>query len=75
LAAKKANSILGCINSSIASSLRNVIIPLQSALVGPNLDYCIPFWAPWFRKDTGKLEQVQQRAAKMVRETIPVRSS
>lgn len=30
---------------------------------------------PQSRKDTDKLEQVQQRAAKLVRETCPVKSS
>lgn len=30
---------------------------------------------PQSRKDTDKLEQVQQRAAKLVRQTCPVRSS
>ncbi|KAK4819590.1 hypothetical protein QYF61_008267 [Mycteria americana] len=52
LAAQKANCILGCIKSSVASRSREVILPFYSAL---------------YRKDMDLLEQIQRRATKMIR--------
>jgi len=67
LAAQKANRILGCIKSSMASRSREGFLPLCSALVRPHLESCVQLWSPQRRKDMELMEQVQRRATKMMR--------
>jgi len=64
LTAQKASRILGCIKSSVASRLREVILPLYSALVRTHLESYIWLWSRQHRKD---LEQVQRRITKMIK--------
>ncbi|KFQ72463.1 hypothetical protein N335_08149, partial [Phaethon lepturus] len=67
LAAQKDNCFLGCIQSSVASKSREVIVPLYSELVRPHLESCIQLWSPLCRQDMDLLEWFQRRATKMTR--------
>jgi len=66
LASQKANSILGCTKTSMASRPREMIPPQYSALVRPHLESCIQLWSPQHKKDMELLEQVWRRATKMI---------
>ncbi|XP_059698166.1 triadin isoform X3 [Haemorhous mexicanus] len=65
LEVKKAVCILGCIKSSVASPSKEVILSLYSALVRPQLEYCVLDWEPEHKKDVGMLEQVQEGVIKL----------
>ena len=75
LTAQKANCILGSIKRRAASKLKEVILPLCSALLRPHLEYCIQMWSQ-YRRDMDLLEHIQKRATKMIQgmDHLPVRT-
>ena len=68
LAAQKAKHILGCIKRSVASRLREMILPFYSELVRSHLEYCVQMWSPQYRRDIVLLERIQSKATDMIHE-------
>jgi len=60
--AAHANRILGYIKRSVASRVKEVILPLCSALGRPHLEYCVRMGSPQYRRDMDRMGCVQRRA-------------
>ena len=65
-ASKAANKIVGQIRRNIINKTEEEMLILYETLVRPTLDYCIPVWRPYLRKDIKQLERIQKRFTKMI---------
>ena len=65
-AANKANQMLGQLKRSFTYRDPTIWTRLFKTFVRPKLEYCVPAWRPWLKKDFNKLERVQRRAVKMI---------
>ncbi|KAK4821935.1 hypothetical protein QYF61_004939 [Mycteria americana] len=70
LAAQKANRVLGCIHSGVASGAREGVLPLGSALVRPPLQCRVQRWGPQRSKDMDLPERVQRRPRRLGEEWL-----
>ncbi|MBN3271479.1 CAD10 protein, partial [Polyodon spathula] len=58
--------MLGYIVKSVEFKSREVMLKLYNALVSPNLENCVQFWSPHYKKDITALERVQRRATRII---------
>ena len=50
----------------MARRVKEMILPLYSALARPLLEYCIQMRSPQYRTDVNLLEHIQGRATEMI---------
>ena len=67
-AAKKANRTLGMIKRNFECMNKDMFEVLYSTLVRPHLEHAVAVWSPYQVGQKEKLERVQRRATKMVKE-------
>ena len=65
-AAAKANQVLGQIARGVCYRDKETMLKLYMTYVRPHLEYCQAAWSPWLVGDKKLLEQVQQRAVKLM---------
>ena len=65
-AAKKANQVLGQIRRSFTCFTKEIQLQLYKVFVRPHLEYAVPAWCPWQRKDIDLLEKIQHRATRRI---------
>lgn len=67
---KKANRILGMIRRTITSRSKKIILQMYKSLVRPHLDYCGVVWRPYLQKDIKRVENIQRRTTKLIKECV-----
>jgi len=67
-AANSANAIIGMIKRTVTCRRKDIMVRLYKALVRPKLEYCVQAWCPYLKKDINKLEKVQARATRLIKD-------
>ena len=62
----RANRMLGLIKISFDCMDREMFRNLYLVMIRPILEYCVQVWCPHKQKDIDLIEQVQERATRMV---------
>src|SRR6267154_1675724 len=65
---KTANRVLGMISRTFQNKSKEIIIRLHKSLVRPHFEYCVQVWHPHLIKDIQLIENVQDRATRMIPE-------
>ena len=65
-ATKAAKAVIAQIRNSFSYFYSELVRLLYVSLVRPHLEFAVPVWNPYLKKDTEKLENVQHRATKLV---------
>ena len=65
---KTANRVLEFIVRNFRYKNKELILPLYKSLFRPHLEHAVQFWSPHLRRDIDKMEKIQRRATKMIRE-------
>ena len=65
-AASKANKVLGKISKGITYRDKVTFLKLYKTYLRPHLEYCQAAWSPWTEGAKKVLEQVEQRAIRMI---------
>ncbi|CAM5077495.1 unnamed protein product [Natator depressus] len=60
---KRANTILGCISRNVVSKTREVILPVYSTLIRPQLEYC-PVLGATFQERCGQIGKSPEKSNK-----------
>ena len=63
---KKARGVAAMIFKSIISRSSDILIPLFTALVRPNIEYANVIWSPYKKKDISFIEKVQKHYTKKI---------
>ena len=66
--ASKANSMLGLLRRNISRCATQLREQAYFALIRSRLEYCAAIWDPHLAKDVNRLESVQRRAARFVKQ-------
>ncbi|XP_069136782.1 uncharacterized protein [Argopecten irradians] len=67
IAAQKGNRIMGVIFKSFTYMDQHIFRTLYKSLVRPHLEYATTIWSPFLQKDIIKIENVQRRATKRIK--------